>query len=369
MTQAARDIAPICRRFQIPGTFVSAAPYGSGHINETYAAVYNQDGQQTRYIFQRLNTNVFREPHGLMANVANVTKHLRTKLVASNATDIGRRALRLVPTLDGKFYVDDPESGFWRAYIFIEGAKTYDVLERDEQAYKAAKAFGEFQNLLADYDGPRLAETIPGFHNTPRRFETFKKAVADDVLNRAKDVQAEIDFALSREALTNQLLALQHSGEIPERITHNDTKLNNVMLDDATGEGICIIDLDTVMPGLSLYDFGDMVRTACNPVPEDHPNFEQVIARKDMFKALATGYLVGTAGTLLPVERENLVVAGELLTYECGIRFLTDHLQGDTYFRIHRPAQNRDRCRTQFALVRSLEQQAAEFMKDVRDLS
>jgi hypothetical protein len=365
MTQAARDIAPICRHFQIPGEFVSAAPYGSGHINETYAATYHQGGIPTRYIFQRLNTNIFKDPQGLTANVAHVTKHLRAKLVASNATDIDRKALRLIPARDGKFYLDDPEHGFWRAYFFIEGAKTYDVLEHESQAYKAARAFGEFQSLLADYDGPRLTETIPAFHNTPRRFDAFKKAVAEDVLGRAKDVQAEIDFALSREALTDRLLALQRSGELPERITHNDTKLNNVMLDDTTGEGICVIDLDTVMPGLSLYDFGDMVRTACNPVPEDHPDFEQVVARKDMFKALAMGYLLGTAGTLLPVERNNLVVAGELLTYECGIRFLTDHLQGDTYFRIHRPAHNLDRCRTQFALVRSLERQASEFMKEV----
>ena len=368
MTQAVRDIAPVCRQFQILGDFVSAAPYGSGHINETHAAVYNQGGIPIRYIFQRLNTNIFKAPEGLMANVAHVTEHVRAKLAAADVTGISRKALTLIPTVDGKFYVNDPKDGFWRAYLFIEGATTHDVLEHEDQAYKAALAFGEFQSLLADYDGPRLTETIPGFHNTPRRLDAFKKAVAEDVMGRAKDVRAEIDFVLSREALADRLLALQRSGEVPERITHNDTKLNNVMLDDDTGEGICVIDLDTVMPGLSLYDFGDMVRTACNPVPEDHPDFEQVIARKDMFTALAKGYLLGTAGTLLPVERENLVVAGELLTYECGIRFLMDHLQGDIYFRIHRPGHNLDRCRTQFELVRSLEQQASEFMKEVRDL-
>lgn len=368
MTQASRDLAPIARQFQIYGDFVSAAPYGSGHINETYAAIYNQSGVKIRYIFQRMNTNVFQNPRGLMSNVAHVTGHLRAKLEAMNATDISRKALSLVPARDGNFYIDDPEQGFWRVYLFVEGAKTYDVLEHVGQAHQAARAFGEFQNLLADYDGPRLTETIPNFHNTPRRFEAFQKAVAEDVMGRAKDVQPEIDFAMSRETLANRLLVLQQSGEVPERITHNDTKLNNVMLDDATGEGLCVIDLDTVMPGLSLYDFGDMVRTACNPVPEDHPDFEQAIARKDMFKALAAGYLLGTSGTLLPVERENLVVAGELLTYECGIRFLMDHLQGDTYFRIHRPGHNLDRCRTQFALVRSLERQASEFMREVRDL-
>jgi hypothetical protein len=368
MSQAVRDIAPLCRRFQILGDFVSASPYGTGHINETHAVIFNQGGTRMRYIFQRLNTNIFKDPHGLTDNVVHVTSHIRKKLTAANIKAVSRRVLIPIAANDGGYFVDDPEYGFWRAYIFIEGGTTYDVLEHEMQAYKAALAFGEFQSQLADYAGPRLTETIPNFHNTPKRFEAFQRAVAEDVQGRAKDVQPEIEFALSRKPLADRLLSLQRAGDVPERITHNDTKLNNVMLDDTTGEGICVIDLDTVMPGMSLYDFGDMVRTACNPVAEDCPEYTKVVARLDMFKALAAGYLKGTAGTLLPVERENLVTAGELLTYECGIRFLMDHLQGDVYFRIHRPNHNLDRCRTQFELVRSLERQSDVFMREVRDL-
>jgi hypothetical protein len=316
-----------------------------------------------RYILQRLNTGIFQDPEGLMANVRNVTGHIHAKLLATHPAEASRRVLTLVRTRDGGSHLDDAELGFWRAYLFIERARTYDVLERPRQAFEAARAFGTFQALLADYDGPRLSETIPFFHHSRRRFEAFRAAVAADPLGRAREAAPAIDFALGREALVDTLLDLQASGAVPERITHNDTKLNNVMLDDATGEGICVLDLDTVMPGLSLYDFGDMVRSACNPAAEDETDLAKVVARADIFEALAAGYLAGTAGALLPVERDHLAVAGQLLTFECGLRFLTDHLQGDTYFRLHRPGQNLDRARNQFALVQSLEDQADAFMR------
>jgi hypothetical protein len=201
-----------------------------------------------------------------------------------------------------------------------------------------------------------------------RRLEALKAALAEDPLERAKGAEPEIAFALTRETLAGRLLALQASGLLPERITHNDTKLNNVMLDELTGEGLCVLDLDTVMPGLSLYDFGDLVRSACNPVAEGDPDLSKVVARADIFEALAAGYLAGTAGTLLEVEREHLALAGQLLAYECGLRFLTDHLQGDTYFRTARSSHNLDRCRSQFALLRSLEDQADTFRKAIRSL-
>jgi hypothetical protein len=362
------DFHDLCRRFLIPGDLVGCVPYGTGHINQTFAATFNQGGTQLRYLLQRLNTDIFQDPRALMANLANVTGHIRGKLEASGAQDITRRVLTLVPLREGDeregpWFLDDPELGFWRCYVFIEGAHTYDVLEREKQAFEAAKAFGRFQHLLMDFRGPRLSETIPGFHNTPGRLAVFKEAVAKDPLGRAASVRREIDQVLAWESLASSLVSLQASGAIPERITHNDTKINNVMLDDVTGEGICVLDLDTVMPGLSLYDFGDMVRTACNPVAEDEPDCSKVVARSEVFEALVQGYLLGTAGALLPVELDHLVVAGQLLTYECGVRFLADHLMGDTYFRTHRPDQNLDRARTQFALVRSLTEQEPRLMK------
>jgi len=346
-------------RFLIEADFVSARPHGTGHINDTFAVTCDQGGRRIRYLLQRLNTRIFREPRALMANVEAVTGHIRRKLEAKGLP-CSRRVLTLVPAREGGApFVDDPGLGFWRAYVFIEGARTYDVLESTAQAFQAARAFGAFQALLADYDGPALTETIPAFHHTPGRFRRLQEAVARDPHGRAAACAPDLDFAMGRAPLAPVLTDLQASGALPGRITHNDTKLNNVMLDEETGEGVCVVDLDTVMPGLSLFDFGDMVRTACNPLAEDDPDVAGLEAREDMFMALAEGYLEGTVGALLPLERDLLVTSGQLLTYECGLRFLTDHLEGDTYFRIHRPGQNLDRARNQFALLRSLERQEA----------
>lgn len=358
----------VFRDFGLRGDFSGGGPYGSGHINDTFAVDVDLAGTHARYLLQRLNTAIFKDPVGLMANVEHVTEHLRAKLEAAGARDATRRALTVLRTREGRCYLDDPATGFWRAYLFIEGARTYDLLDNPAQAYQAAKAFGTFQGLLADYEGPRLNETIPFFHHSRRRFEALRAAAVGDPLGRAREVGRELDYAFNQEGLVDRLLDLQAAGAVPERITHNDTKLNNVMLDDATGEGICVLDLDTVMPGLSLYDFGDMVRTACNPVPEDHPDPSAVVADVAMFCALAEGYVAGTGGSLLPVERDHLAIAGELLTFECGVRFLTDYLLGDTYFRIHHPGHNLDRTRTQFALVASLQAQAGQLAKCIRQL-
>ena len=361
-------LVSICRRFLVPGDIVDITPYGTGHINQTFVVTTDQAGQTVRYLLQRLNTGVFQRPREVMANIVAVTGHIRRRLEEDGHL-ISRRVLTLIHSAEDEApFVEDPEHGFWRCYLFIEGARTYDVILRTEQAFEAAKAFGAFQYQLSDYAGPALHETIPQFHHTPTRLQRLREAAAQDVAGRLATCGAEVDFALARSPLAETLVGLAATGEIPLRITHNDTKLNNVMLDQTTGQGICVVDLDTVMPGHSLCDFGDMVRTACNPLAEDDPHAEGVVARADMFEALARGYLVGTAGTLRPVEREHLAVAGQLLTYECGVRFLTDHLQGDTYFRTHRPGQNLDRARNQFALLRSLESQAQALMDRIRDL-
>jgi aminoglycoside phosphotransferase (APT) family kinase protein len=349
------DIRAVSARFQIYGDFAEAAPYGSGHINDTYAAVYRQSGAPVRYIHQRINERVFHDPIRLMENVARVTAHARLKLAQNGDADATRRALSLVPSRDGEPYVVDDLGNVWRTYLFIEGARTYDVIETREQAYAAALAFGAYQHLLADLPGGRLHETIPGFHDTRSRFDALQRAVAADTHNRALEAREEIAFVQARERDVDHLLARLERGELPERVTHNDTKLNNVMIDNETREGLCVIDLDTTMPGLAPYDFGDLVRTATSASAEDERDLSLVQVRLEMFEALVDGYLSRAAAFLTPAERSELAFAGTLITLETGIRFLTDHLQGDTYFKVKRPGHNLDRARAQFALVRSLE--------------
>lgn len=345
------DLRAITGQFQIPGVFLSAAPYGSGHINDTYAAVFDGGGARVRYIVQRINHHVFRNPPALMENIRRVTAHLAQKLAGQ--PDANRHVLTLVPTRDGNDFHRDATGNFWRVYHFIENARTFDVVETPRQAFEAAKAFGHFQQMLADLPAPRLHETIADFHHTPRRFAVLERAIAEDIVNRAKLARPEIEFALRRRTLCDVLLGAQ----LPERITHNDTKFNNVMLDHATGRGICVIDLDTVMPGLALYDFGDLVRTTTSPAREDERDLTKVAVQWPMFEALARGYLEAAAGFLTADEKRRLAVAGTLITFETGLRFLTDFLRGDTYFKVHRENHNLDRCRTQFKLVESLEQQ------------
>jgi hypothetical protein len=349
------DIRAVSARFQIYGDFAEAAPYGSGHINDTYAAVYRQSGAPVRYIHQRINERVFRDPIRLMDNVARVTAHAHLKLGQNGGGDATRRALSLVPSRDGDPCVVDDLGNVWRTYLFIEGARTYDVIETREQAYAAAQAFGAYQHLLADLPGERLHETIPGFHDTRSRFNALQRAVEADTHDRARDAREEIAFAQAHERDVDHLLTRLERGELPERVTHNDTKLNNVMIDNETREGLCVIDLDTTMPGLAPYDFGDLVRTATSASAEDERDLSRVQVRLEMFVALVDGYLSRAAAFLMPAERSELSFAGKLITLETGIRFLTDHLQGDTYFKVKRPGHNLDRARAQFALVRSLE--------------
>lgn len=345
------DLPGIAAQFQFGGDFLDVAPYGSGHINDTYCARFKQNGAPVRYILQRVNHSIFKNPVALMQNVERVTRHLGSKL--SGRTDAHRRALTLVPTRGGTFFYCDAEGNHWRAYLFIENARSLDAIETVEQAFEAAKAFGHFQKLLADLPAPRLHDTIPDFHHTPKRFEHFEKALEADAVNRARLAKSEIEFALRRREMANVLL----NAGLPERVTHNDTKLNNVLLDELSGEAMCVIDLDTVMPGLALYDFGDMVRTATSPAAEDERDLSKVTMQFPMFEALARGYLSSAGDFLTGAEKQFLPFSGKLITFEIGIRFLTDYLNGDVYFKVHREGHNLDRCRTQFRLVESIEQQ------------
>ncbi|WPJ95528.1 aminoglycoside phosphotransferase family protein [Coraliomargarita algicola] len=347
----------VASMFQLYGDFVEGAPYGSGHINDTFAVTLNQGGATMRYIFQRINHGIFTNPVQLMENIARVCQHNLQSCQQTGAEDCSRRALNIVPARDGKPYVHDDTGYCWRCYIFIEKAKTYDQIESEAQAYQAAKAFGAFQQLLSNLGGERLHETIPNFHNTVARYQNMIRAIEADVCNRAASVRDEINFLTARENDAGRLLKMLEAGQLPERITHNDCKLNNVMIDDETGEGICVIDLDTAMPGLALYDFGDMVRTATSPALEDEPDTSKVIMQMPMFEALAKGYIAGSGSMLCTTELEELSFAGKLITMETGIRFLTDYLEGDQYFKTHREGHNLDRCRTQIALVKSIEEQ------------
>jgi len=361
ITQEQR-IRALARQFQIGGEFLAAAPYGSGHINDTWCVTSRQAGLDVRSILQRINRNIFKDPAALMQNVERVTSHLAAQ--AASGPDASRRALTLIPAHHGRAWHVDAEGNPWRAYRFIEGASSFDAVESAEQAFQAARAFGRFQKLLASLPAPRLHETIPDFHNTPRRFAALEQAIAADAAGRALSAKPEIEFALARRSIAGVLL----EAGLPERVTHNDTKLNNVLLDNASGEGICVIDLDTVMPGLAPYDFGDMVRTATSPAQEDERDLSKVVMQFPMFEALARGYLSEAGSFLTQAERQLLAFSGKLITFEIGIRFLTDYLAGDIYFKVHRGSHNLDRCRTQFKLVESIELQEEQMTRLVESL-
>jgi hypothetical protein len=350
------DLAEIVKHFQLEGRFLDAAPIGSGHINDTYVSRFQDGPRETRYIHQRINTFVFKEPDKLMENIERVTRHARQQIIAAGG-DPRRETLTLAPTTAGRSFYRTPEGECWRTYLFIEGARTYDKAENPQLIHTAGKAFGDFQRMLSTLPGERLHETIPFFHHTPRRFATFLRAVEDDLHDRARTVEAEIGFALQRQAHTSVVVDMLARGVIPERVTHNDTKLNNVMIDDRTGAGICIIDLDTVMPGSALYDFGDAVRLGASTAAEDERDLNKVGLDLGLFERLTAGYLDATASFLTPAEMDHLAFSAILITLELGMRFLTDHLNGDVYFRIHRPNHNLDRCRAQFRMVAEMERQ------------
>lgn len=356
------SVARIAGGFAIGGEYLRAEEIDSGHINSTFRAVFRGDGGERSYLVQRINGAVFGDPRAVMRNVERVTRHLREK-VAGGA---GGRTLELCPARDGRAWVEAEDGGIWRCYHFIEGCVTRDVVADPREAWQAAWAFGRFQQLVSDLPAAEIVATIPDFHHTPKRHARLMEAAAADPCGRAAAVAAELDFARMRQADCAAVTDLLESGAIPWRITHNDTKLNNVMLDAASGEAVCVIDLDTVMPGSALYDFGDLVRSAVSPAAEDERDLSKVELRLPMFEALADGYLAAASGFLNEAELGLLVTAGKLITLETGMRFLTDHLEGDRYFRIGREGQNLDRCRTQFRLVAEIERRRDELEAIVR---
>ena len=331
-----------------------AERFGAGHINDTFA-VWAAD-RSKRWILQRINTDTFTDPAGLMENVTGVTAYLRRQIIERGG-DPDRETLNVIPTLDGKPYYTDTEGGAWRAYIFVEGTVCLQKVENERDFYTAAETFGNFQNQLAGYPAATLHETIARFHDTPNRYANFEKALAADVMGRAKDVGPEIAFIRAREADCRVLVDQLAAGVLPLRVTHNDTKLNNVLIDQETGKGICVIDLDTVMPGLSAYDFGDSIRFGANDCAEDEPNQSKVHFSLHLYKVFAEGYLAAAGSAMTEAERRSLPWGAKLMTLECGIRFLTDYLEGDHYFKISRPDQNLDRARTQFTLVQGMERE------------
>ncbi|MDD7214107.1 MAG: aminoglycoside phosphotransferase family protein [Clostridia bacterium] len=350
------DFKKLLSNFDINGEFISCEPYGSGLINRTYVAVYSVNGKRKRFIVQRINTNLFKNVDGLMNNIKLVTEFNRNEIIKRGG-DPDRESLTLVYTKNGAAYYRTEEGDCYRVYVFIEDAKGYDVVEKPEHFYQSAVAFGKFAQLLDRFDSTQLFEVLPDFHNTVKRFDNLKKSLAADKFNRAADVKAEIDFALKHENIVGNIVNLLESGKMPSRVTHNDTKLNNVLIDTRTDKAVCVIDLDTMMPGSICYDFGDSIRFGCNPCLEDTPETEKVIFSTPLFEEYARGYLSVFGDAITEIEKKNLTMGAILMTYECGIRFLTDYLDGDVYFRLSRERQNIDRTRTQFKLVADMESQ------------
>ncbi len=345
----------VIEKFRFRGRLVDQRPYGSGHINDTYLLAFESGNEEPyRVILQRMNKNVFPKPAELMENIMNVTAYLRGKIL-ENGGDPERETLNVIPTKDGEACYVDAKGDYWRSYVFITDATSYDQVEDPEHFYQSAVAFGRFQRLLADYPTDTLHEIIEGFHDTRARFALFEKAVREDRMGRAASVMREIEFLRERKSVADCFGELLDKGEIPLRVTHNDTKLNNIMIDNQTGKGICVIDLDTVMPGLVMNDFGDSIRFGASTAAEDEQDLSRVSCSMELFELYARGFMKGCGGSLTESEIQLMPMGAKVMTYECGMRFLTDYLEGDTYFKIHREHQNLDRCRTQLKLVEDME--------------
>lgn len=363
VSETAALVEGIADQFAIEGQYVAGEEVNSGHINSTFLVTYELgNGERRRYILQRINEKVFKDPLAVMRNVECVTSHINWK-VLRRKRDLGGQTLNLYPHKTGRFYGNGEGGGIWRCYNYLEGCQTYDVVENARQAYEAGRAFGAFQNLVSDLPPEEIVETIPDFHHTRKRFDTLMGAVEEDRHGRAASVQSELDFVRGSEGIVDRLLDLVDRGMLPLRITHNDTKINNVLFDQETDEAVCVIDLDTVMPGLSLYDFGDLVRTATNPTAEDERDLTKVKLRVRIFESLVEGYLASAGPVLTEEEVLQMAFSGRLISLELGMRFLTDHLNGDEYFRVAREGQNLDRARTQLCLARQIEESEEEMKR------
>ncbi len=343
----------ICR-FDIEGTPVQCERYGNGHINDTFLVQCEEAGRVHKYILQKINKSIFKEPRMLMGNIEMVTDYLR-KVIREENGDEERETLRVVRTKDGKPYYIDDAGEYWRVYYFIRDAICFEKVEKPEDFYESAVAFGEFQRKLSGFDASQLYEVIPDFHNTPKRYQDFMKAMQADRFHRVQSVSEEITFVINHKEEMGICQKLLEGGKLPLRVTHNDTKLNNILMDANTHKGLCVIDLDTVMPGLSIFDFGDSIRFGANTAAEDETDLNKVTLNLELFELYVKGFLKGCGGKLTPKEIEMLPYGAKIMTLECGMRFLTDYLQGDSYFKIHRENHNLDRCRNQFALVRDME--------------
>ncbi len=351
----AYDFEKIVAKFEIDGKLLSCERYGEGHINETYLAIVNENGNDVWYILQRINSKLFTNVDKLMNNIRLVTEFNRAKIIA-NGGNPDRESLTLVYTKDGKpYHYCECCDSYFRIYKFITDAIAYSTVEKPEHFYQSAVAFGNFANILAEFDATQLFEVLPNFHNTVKRFNDFETAIANNKSGRKDNVTKEIEFFLSRKKYASKIVDLLKSGEMPTKVTHNDTKLNNVMLDAKTGEYVAVIDLDTIMPGSICYDFGDSIRFGCNPVAEDEVDLTKVVFDINLFEFYVKGYLSALKDSITPIEKENLAFSAILMTYECGMRFLADYLDGDVYFRTHREGHNLDRARTQIKLIQDME--------------
>lgn len=360
------DLNSIIANFQHNGTIAKAFPYGSGHINDTYK-VETAENDQHNYILQRVNHHVFKDVPGLMENVERVTSHIRIKLEKIEGANPDREVLTVIPTNEHSSYYRDEDGNFWRMYIFIWDNKSYDLVDSPQKAYEGGKMFGKFQAMLSDLPGKPLNETIPNFHNIEWRLDTFEETLEKDPVGRAKTISDEITFVRDRAEEMKTILKLGTEGKIPLRITHNDTKFNNVLLDQKD-KGLCVIDLDTVMPGYVHYDFGDSIRTSTNTAAEDEADLSKVEMDIKLFEGYARGFLEQTKDTLNDVEIDHLAFAGKLFPFIIGLRFLTDYVDGDNYFKTKHEHHNLQRARAQFKLLQSMERQYGEMVKIIDSL-
>ena len=344
------------KSMKFDGDVINVKSFGSGIINDTFLVTCkNNKGNENKYILQKINSSIFKNVEKLMENYCGVCDYLK-KIVSENGGDVERETITVVPTNSGKRYLKDSLDNYWRAIKFISDTVTYDVAESAEDFYKVGKAFGEFQNKLAGYNAENLYESIPNFHNTKERFKTFLLAIENNKARRLESVRSEVDFILEREKDTSILLDLYENGELPLRVTHNDTKISNILMDANTKNGICIIDLDTIMPGLSLYDFGDAIRSGATHALEDEKDLDKVYVDLEFFEAFTKGFLEGTNSSLTEKEIEMLPMGAKVITLEQAIRFLTDYLDGDVYYKTSYSNQNLDRTRTQLKLVKDIEE-------------
>ena len=348
-TEIKNTLTQILSEFAIEGEISQIKPLTEGHIN-TACMTELEDGR--KLTVQKVNTGIFKDPKLLMDNIVAVTEHVRAALKESGC-DEKRGALNFHKAKNGEFFILC--DGCWRVYDYIDGVHTISSAGKPADFQKAGEGFGRFQNLLSDFDGSRLGETIPDFHNTPKRLEALKEAIKNDRFGRVKDVKEEIAFALSRKEAASEAIRLIESGALPVRVTHNDTKINNILIDDLSNEPVCVIDLDTVMPGLIMNDFGDAIRSGASTASEEEKDLSKVEIDLELFEAFARGFIGECGSILTDEEKKTLPLGAKLMSFECGVRFLTDHLEGDTYFRVSYPGENLDRARNQFRLVEDIE--------------